>query len=58
MFSEEKCPYCDCKDYDIDDYWDDFDEEGGVRVWECTCLKCHKNFDITYEYNFTRVTVS
>ena len=45
------------EDYDINKYWDDFDEDGGVRVWECTCPKCHRKFDITYEYKCTAITV-
>lgn len=57
MFSEEKCPSCGFEDYDIDNYWDDFDEDGGVRWWQCTCPKCHKHFDIVYEYKCTGVTV-
>lgn len=57
MFSEEKCPDCGSEEYDIDRYWDDFDEDGGVRWWQCTCSKCHKHFDITYEYDCTRITV-
>ena len=57
MFSEEKCPNCGFEDYDINEYWDDFDEDGGIRVWKCTCPKCHKNFEITYEYKCTGITV-
>ncbi len=57
MFSEEKCPVCGSEEYGINDYWDDFDEEGGVRVWRCTCPECHKQFEITYAYKCTAVTV-
>ena len=57
MFNEEKCPDCGSEDYDISEYWDDFDEDGGIRVWKCVCPKCHKNFIITYEYKCTEVTV-
>lgn len=57
MFSEEKCPNCGSEDYIIDNYWDDFDAEGGARVWECTCPKCHTKFGITYAYDCTKVTV-
>lgn len=57
MFSEDKCPNCGLEDYEINDYWDDFDEEGGIRVWKCTCSKCHQKFDITYAYKCTEITV-
>ena len=57
MFSEEKCPHCGFEDYIVDNFWDDFDEEGGERVWECTCPKCQENFNITYRYKCTEVTV-
>lgn len=57
MFSEEKCPECGSEEYGINDYWDDFDEDGGVRVWECTCPNCNRKFQITYAYKCTAVTV-
>jgi hypothetical protein len=58
MFDEEKCPFCGCEDYKVDDYWDNFDEEGGERVWECTCSDCRRKYEITYAYTCTRITVS
>jgi hypothetical protein len=56
MFGEEKCPKCGFEDYEINEYWDDFDEENGIRVWECTCEKCHQKFDIIYTYKCTGIT--
>jgi len=58
MFDEEKCPFCGCEDYKVDDYWDNFDEESGERVWACTCSNCHRQYEITYTYECTRITVS
>lgn len=57
MFDKEQCPNCGFEDYDVNDYWHDLDEEGGVRVWKCHCSKCQKNFEITYEYKCTAITV-
>ncbi len=54
---DEKCPNCLSGEYDVDNYWDDFDEDGGIRVWECICSSCHKKFDITYEYKCIKTTV-
>ena len=57
MYDEEKCPNCGFEDYNVGGYCDDFDEDGGVRVLKCTCPKCHRKFDITFEYKCTAITV-
>lgn len=57
MFSEEKCPSCGSEDYKVNDYWDDFDEKDGIRTWVCICPKCHTEFEITYTYKCTGITV-
>lgn len=44
------CPNCSSQDYEIDDYWDDFDDEGGVQSWDCTCRKCKTKFKIYRAY--------
>lgn len=57
MFDREWCPNCNFEDYDVDNYWDDFDENDGVRVWECICPKRHKHFNIVYNYKCTGISV-
>lgn len=47
---DEKCPNCNSDDYEVENYWDDFDEDGGARTWDCICSSCHKRFTIMYEY--------
>ncbi len=57
LFSEEKCPNCGSSDYEVDIFWDDFDEDGGRRVWECVCSSCYTRFNIMYEYKCIGTTV-
>ena len=56
MFEEEKCPVCSWYDYDVKDYYDDFDDDGGIQVWKCICPNGHK-FEITRSFKCTGVTV-
>jgi len=55
--SEEKCPKCGNKEYRIDDYNDDFDQDGGAQWWTCTCSKCGCRFTITTTYKYLSTTV-
>jgi len=54
---DEKCPNCSSDDYEVDNFWDDFDEDDGVRGWECICSSCHKRFKIVYIYKCTKTIV-
>lgn len=58
MFSEEKCPYCDSGDYDVQNYTEDFWDDGITREWDCQCSNCKSNFTITYYYELIKVEVS
>lgn len=51
------CPSCLSEDYTIDNYWDDFDDEGGAMFWDCTCNKCKFKFTITRAYECTSITI-
>lgn len=51
------CPNCSSQDYEINDYWDDFDDEGGVQSWNCTCRKCKIKFKIFRSYECINVSI-
>lgn len=51
------CPNCSSQEYEINDYWDDFNDEGGVQAWKCTCRECGAKFKIFRSYECTYVTV-
>lgn len=54
---DEKCPNCSSQDYEVDIFWDYFDEDGGRRVWECVCPSCNTRFSIMYEYKYIGTTI-
>jgi len=57
MFDEERCPYCECGDYDVDDYEEDYQDDYFTREWICTCTNCKASFVITYLYKLKSVEV-
>ena len=58
MFSEEKCPYCDSGDYEVQNYEEGSWDDGIFREWDCQCSNCKFHFTITYYYELIKVEVS
>ena len=58
MFDEERCPNCDSGDYEVQDYEENYWDEGFTREWACKCSNCKSNFIITYYYELKKVEVS
>ena len=56
MYVEEKCPVCNSEDYEIEDYGDSFDIDGGEQWWQCKCNNGH-SFSIHRYYELTNVTI-
>ena len=57
-FDKEACPACGSEDYTIEDYGDDFSEDGGGQWWSCKCDKCGCLFDIERSYELTGISVT
>ena len=56
MKYEEKCPICGDENYEVEDYDDSYDCDGGEQWWYCRCLNGHK-FSITKIYELKNVII-
>ena len=57
-FDKEACPMCDSEDYTIEDYSDDFNDDGGEQWWGCKCDKCGCLFNIEKSYELVGMKVT
>lgn len=53
----ECCPNCYDEDYSIEDYGDEFDQDGGEQWWVCACTKCDCRFTIHRFYTLEETIV-
>lgn len=58
MFNEEKCPYCDSGDYEVQNYEEHWEDKSLTLEWDCQCSNCKSNFTISYYYELKKVEVS
>lgn len=58
MFNDEKCPYCNSGDYEVQDYMEDYWDDNFTREWQCKCSDCKSDFTITYYYELKKAEVS
>lgn len=57
MLYDERCPECASEDFEIEDYGDAFDEDGGEQWWNCKCSKCGCKFSIDKIYVLSNVVI-